>query len=85
MGRSIPPEWTVNLLELGKEPWRFKDLEDQQNMYRQKWQADQQKQIIAKMDGKMPGKKNDGKRKNSERKHQNSNGGRSGGLQGNIG
>jgi hypothetical protein len=26
MGRAIPPEWTVNLLALGKEPWRFKDL-----------------------------------------------------------
>jgi hypothetical protein len=49
MGRAIPPEWTVNLLALGKEPWRFKDLEDQLNMYRQKWQADQQKQIIARM------------------------------------
>jgi hypothetical protein len=35
MGGSIPPEWIVNLLELGKEPWRFKDLEDQLNMYRQ--------------------------------------------------
>jgi hypothetical protein len=35
MGRSLPPEWTVNLLALGKEPWRFKDLEDQLNMYRQ--------------------------------------------------
>jgi hypothetical protein len=23
---AIPPEWTVNLLALGKEPWRFKDL-----------------------------------------------------------
>jgi hypothetical protein len=57
MGRAIPPEWTVNLLALGKEPWRFKDLEDQLNMYRQQWQADQQKQIIAKMAGKMPGKK----------------------------
>jgi hypothetical protein len=32
MGRSIPPEWTVNLIALGKEPWRFKDLEDQLNM-----------------------------------------------------
>jgi hypothetical protein len=21
MGRAIPPEWTVNLLALGKEPW----------------------------------------------------------------
>jgi hypothetical protein len=56
MGRAIPPEWTVNLLALGKEPWRFKDLEYQLNMYHQQWQADQQKQIIAKMAGKMPGK-----------------------------
>jgi hypothetical protein len=32
----------VNLLALGKEPWRFKDLEEQLNMYRQQWQADQQ-------------------------------------------
>jgi hypothetical protein len=61
MGRTIPPEWTVNLLALGKEPWRFKDLEDQLNMYRQQWQSDQQKQIIAKMAGKMPGKTNEGK------------------------
>jgi hypothetical protein len=63
MGRTIPPEWTVNLLALGKEPWRFKDLEDQLNMYRQQWQADQQKQIIAKIAGKMPGKTNEGKRR----------------------
>jgi hypothetical protein len=28
MGQAIPPEGTVNLLALGKEPWRFKDLED---------------------------------------------------------
>jgi hypothetical protein len=42
MGRAIPPECTVNLLALGKGPWRFKDLEDQLNMYRQQWQADQQ-------------------------------------------
>jgi hypothetical protein len=34
MGRAIPPEWTVNLLALVKEPWRFKDLEYQLNMYR---------------------------------------------------
>jgi hypothetical protein len=53
----------VNLLALGKEPWWFKDLEDQLNMVCQQWQADQQKQIIAKMDGKMLGKSNDGKRK----------------------
>jgi hypothetical protein len=56
MGRAIPPEWTVNFLVLEKEPWRFKDLDDQLNMHRQQWQADQQKQIIAKMAGKMPRK-----------------------------
>jgi hypothetical protein len=61
--RGIPPEWTVNLLALGIEPWRFKDLEDQLNMYRQQWQEDQQKQIIAKMAGKMPAKKHERKRK----------------------
>jgi hypothetical protein len=43
MGQAIPPEWTVNLLALCKEPWRFKDLEDQLNMYCQQWQSDQQK------------------------------------------
>jgi hypothetical protein len=57
MGRAIPPKWTVNVLPLGKEPWRFKDLEHQLNMYRQQWQADQKKQIIENM----PGKKNEGK------------------------
>jgi hypothetical protein len=41
MGRAIPPEWTVNLLALGKEPWRFKYLEDQLNVYRQQWQTSQ--------------------------------------------
>jgi hypothetical protein len=56
MGRAIPPEWTVNLLALGKEPWRFKDLEYQLNIYRQQWQADQQKQIIEKIAGKIPSK-----------------------------
>jgi hypothetical protein len=49
MGRAIPPAWTVNLLALGKEPWRLKDLEDQLNVYLQQCQADQQKQIIAQM------------------------------------
>jgi hypothetical protein len=39
----------VNFLALGKEPWRFKDLEDQLNMYFQQLQAYQQKQIIEKM------------------------------------
>jgi hypothetical protein len=42
MGRAIPPEWTVNLLSLGKEPWKFIDLDGQLNVYRQQWQADQQ-------------------------------------------
>jgi hypothetical protein len=63
MGPAIPPECAVTLLALVKEPWRFKDLEDQLNMYRQQWQADQQNQIIAKMAGKMPGKKNKEKEK----------------------
>jgi hypothetical protein len=84
MGRAIPPEWTVNLLSLGKEPWMFKDLEDQLNMYRQQWQAYQQKKIIAQMSGKNPNKSNDGKRKNSDRNHHNSNGGRSSTLHGNT-
>jgi hypothetical protein len=84
MERAIPPEWTVNLLALGKEPLRFKDLEDQLNMYRQQWQADQQKQIIAKMAGKMPGKTNKGKIKINDRNHQNTNGGRSSTHQGNT-
>jgi hypothetical protein len=76
MGQAIPPKWTVNLLALGKEPWRFKYLDDQLNMYRQQWKADQQKQIIANMAGKIPGKSNDGKRKNYDRNHHNTNGGR---------
>jgi hypothetical protein len=84
MGQAIPPEWTVNLLALGKEHWRFKNLEDQLNMHHRQWQADQQKQIIAKMAGKMPGKTNERKRKNNERNHQNSNGGRSSTHQGNT-
>jgi hypothetical protein len=84
MGRAIPPEWTVNLLTLGKEPWMFKDLDDQLNVYRQQWQADQQKQIIAQMAGKNPNKSNNGKRKNSDRNHHNSNGGRSSTLHGNT-
>jgi hypothetical protein len=46
----------VNLLALEKEPWKLKDLEEQLNIYRQQWQADQHKQIIAQMAGKMPSK-----------------------------
>jgi hypothetical protein len=75
----------VNLLAFGKEPWRFKDLEDQLNMYRQQWQVDQQNHIIAKVAGNMPGKSNDGKRKNNERNHHNTNDGCSGVRQGNNG
>jgi hypothetical protein len=74
----------VRLLALGKELCRFKDLEDQLNMHRQQWQADQQKQIIANMAGKMPGKTNEGKRKMNDRNHQNSNGERSSTRQGNT-
>jgi hypothetical protein len=80
MGLAIPPEWTLNLLALGKEPWIFEYLEDQLNMYCQQWQADQQKHIIAKMAGKGPRKSNEGKRKS----HHNSNGGRSSNRQGNT-
>jgi hypothetical protein len=77
MGRAIPPEWTVSLVALGNEPWIFKDLEDQLNMYHTQWQADQQKQIIAQMAGKMPSRSNDRKRKSNDRNQHNSNGGRS--------
>jgi hypothetical protein len=84
IGRAITPEWTVNLFALGKEPWRFKDLDDNMNMYRQQWQAYQHKQIIAKMAGKMRGKSNEGKRKINDRNHHNSNGGRSSIRQGNV-
>jgi hypothetical protein len=34
-GRTIPPEWTVDLLALGKYPWKFKDLNDQLDTYQQ--------------------------------------------------
>jgi hypothetical protein len=46
-------------------------------MYRHHWQADEQKQSIAKITGTMTGKRNEGKRKISDRNHQNSIGGRS--------
>jgi hypothetical protein len=63
MGGAIPPELTVNLLSPGKEPWRFKDLYDQLNVYRQHWQADQQKQISAQMAGKGKNKSSQTKKK----------------------
>jgi hypothetical protein len=85
MGRSIPLEWTVNLLALGKEPLKFKDLNDQLATYCQQWQSDQQNQTMIKMEGKLPGKSRDGKRKNKERNTHNGGGGRSSGRQGNNG
>jgi hypothetical protein len=56
MGRAIPPECTVNMLSMGKDPWKFKFVDDQLNNYRQQWQADQQKQVILKMACKYPGR-----------------------------
>jgi hypothetical protein len=82
---AIPPEWTVNLLALGKEPWKFRDLNDQLANYCQQCQSDQQTQIMIKMTGKLPGKSSDGKRKNNDRSNHNSGGGRSGGRQGKNG
>jgi hypothetical protein len=66
VGRAIPPEWTVNMLSMGKEPWKFKDLDDQLNTYRQQWQADRQTQIMLKMAGNSPGRSSEGQRKNNE-------------------
>jgi hypothetical protein len=43
MGRAIPPERTVNLLTLGKEPCKFRDLNEQLATYCQQCQSDQQK------------------------------------------
>jgi hypothetical protein len=83
MERAIPPEWTVNLLSMGKEPWKFKYLDDQLNTYRQQWQADQQKQIMLKMAGKFPGRSIEVKRKNNERNAHTNNSGRNGGCHNN--
>jgi hypothetical protein len=43
MGRAIPQEWTVNLLVMDKEPWKFKDVDDQLSTYHQQWQSDLKK------------------------------------------
>jgi hypothetical protein len=56
MGRAIPPEWTVNVLSIGKEPWKFKDVDDQLNTYRHQWQADQQKTNYVKDGRQVPWK-----------------------------
>jgi hypothetical protein len=63
---------------MGKDPWKFKDLDDQLSNYRQQWQYDQQKQIMLNMVGKFHGRSSEGKRKNNERSAHNNNGGRSG-------
>jgi hypothetical protein len=84
MGRAIPPEWTFNLLSLGKDPWKLRDLDYQLNVHRQQWQADQQKQIIALMAGTHPNKSNDGERKSSDKNHHNFNGGRGSNRHGNT-
>jgi hypothetical protein len=65
---------------MGKEPWKFKDLDDQLSTYRQQWQADQQKQA-----GKSPGRSSEGKRKNNERNAHNSNSSRNDGRHNNSG
>jgi hypothetical protein len=74
------PELTVNLLAMGKEPWKFKDVYDQVSTYRQQWQYDQQKLIMLQMAGKSPGRSSEGKRENNERSAHNNNDGRSGGC-----
>jgi hypothetical protein len=85
MGRYIPPEWIFNLLALGNDPWKFKDVKDQLATYRQHWQSDQQSQIMIKMTGKRPDKSMDGKCKNNEQNNHNNAGGSSVGRQGNNG
>jgi hypothetical protein len=65
-GRAITPEWTVNLLSMGKEPWKFKDVDDQLSSHRQQWQADQQQKNMLRTAGKSPGRSSEGKRKNNE-------------------
>jgi hypothetical protein len=44
-------------------------------MFHQQWKEDNKKQIIAKMAGRMSGKRNETKIKINDRNHQNSNGG----------
>jgi hypothetical protein len=83
-GKNVPKNYKKDLLSLGKEPLKFRDLDDQLNVYRQQWQADQKKQIIAQMAGKHPNKSNDGKRKSSDNNHHNFNGGRGSNHHGNT-
>jgi hypothetical protein len=85
VGRAIPPEWTVHMLSMGKESWKFKDFDDQLNTYRQQWQADQQQKNMFQMAGKSPGRSSEGQRKNNERNAHNNNSGRNGGRHNNFG
>jgi hypothetical protein len=73
------------LESMGKEPWKFKDLDDQLSTYSQQWQADQQEQIMLRMAGRSPGRSSEGKRKNNERNAHNNNSGRNGGHHNNSG
>jgi hypothetical protein len=70
---------------MGKEPCKFKNLDDQLSTYRQQWQADQQKQIMLEMSGKYPGGSIEGKRKHNERNAHNNNSGCNGGRHNNSG
>jgi hypothetical protein len=60
-------------------------LNDQLAKYCQQWKSDQQKQIMIKMTGTLPGKSSDGKRKHNERINHNSVGVHNGGRQGSNG
>jgi hypothetical protein len=64
-GRAIPPEWTVNMLAMGKEPWKFKYLDDQLGNYCQQWQSDQKKHIMLNMAGKFLGISSEGRHKHN--------------------
>jgi hypothetical protein len=70
---------------MGKEPWKFKDLNDQLSTYSQQWQADQQQKNMLKMAGESPRISSEGKRKNNEQHAHTNNGGRSGGHHNNSG
>jgi hypothetical protein len=70
---------------MGKQPWKFKDLNKELITYRQQWQSDQQTQIMLKMTDKSPGRSIEVKRKNNERSAHNNNGGCSGGRHNNSG
>jgi hypothetical protein len=49
-----------------KEPWKFKDLDDQLSTYHKQWQSDQQQKSMSKMAEKSPRRSSEGNRKNNE-------------------